>query len=163
MLIFIILISCELFAHIVLLSENLNKSTLDDTSSLSESVIFHKFLFETKILPSFSSILKLNNAATGSNIVLADVQRIKGAFKTYISASVMNSTSVNYFSDKQKPGRTTFPPLRAQYTPVRFRLLCKWRHREIQALFQGIQTVYPPFVFLARKAGLRRKKRYLQL
>ena len=52
-------------------------------------------------MPSFSSILKLNNAATGSNIVLADVQRIKGAFKTYISASVMNSTSVNYFSDKQ--------------------------------------------------------------
>ena len=52
-------------------------------------------------MPSFSSILKLNNAATGSNIVLADVQRIKGAFKTYISASVMNATSVNYFSDKQ--------------------------------------------------------------
>ena len=52
-------------------------------------------------MPSFSSILKLTNAATGSNIVLADVQRIKGAFKTYISASVMNSTSVNYFSDKQ--------------------------------------------------------------
>ena len=52
-------------------------------------------------MPSFSSILKLNNAATGSNIVLADVQRIKGAFKTYVSASVMNATSVNYFSDKQ--------------------------------------------------------------
>ena len=52
-------------------------------------------------MPSFSSILKLTNAATGSNIVLADVQRIKGAFKTYVSASTMNATSVNYFSDKQ--------------------------------------------------------------
>ena len=52
-------------------------------------------------MPSFSSRVQLTNAATGSNIVLADVQRIKGAFKTYISASVMNSTSVNYFSDKQ--------------------------------------------------------------
>ena len=47
-------------------------------------------------MPSFSSRVQLTNAATGSNIVLADVQRIKGAFKTYISASVMNSTSVNY-------------------------------------------------------------------
>ena len=52
-------------------------------------------------MPSFSSRVQLTNAATGSNIVLADVQRIKGAFKTYVSASVMNSTSVNYFSDKQ--------------------------------------------------------------
>ena len=52
-------------------------------------------------MPSFSSRVQLTNAATGSNIVLADVKRIKGAFKTYISASVMNSTSVNYFSDKQ--------------------------------------------------------------
>ena len=52
-------------------------------------------------MPSFSSRVQLTNAATGSNIVLADVQRIKGAFKTYISASVMNATSVNYFSDKQ--------------------------------------------------------------
>ena len=52
-------------------------------------------------MPSFSSRLQLTNAATGSNIVLADVERIKGAFKTYVSASVMNATSVNYFSDKQ--------------------------------------------------------------
>ena len=52
-------------------------------------------------MPSFSSRLQLTNAATGSNIVLADVQRIKGAFKTYVSASTMNATSVNYFSDKQ--------------------------------------------------------------
>ena len=52
-------------------------------------------------MPSFSSRVQLTNAPTGSNIVLADVQRIKGAFKTYVSASTMNSTSVNYFSDKQ--------------------------------------------------------------
>ena len=52
-------------------------------------------------MPSFTSRLQLTNAATGSNVVLADVQRIKGAFKTYVSASVMNATSVNYFSDKQ--------------------------------------------------------------
>ena len=52
-------------------------------------------------MPSFTSRLQLTNAATGSNIVLADVQRIKGAFKTYVSASTMNATSVNYFSDKQ--------------------------------------------------------------
>ena len=52
-------------------------------------------------MPSFSSRVQLTNAATGSNIVLADVQRIKGAFKTYVSASTMNATSVNYFSDKQ--------------------------------------------------------------
>ena len=52
-------------------------------------------------MPSFSSRVQLTNAATGSNIVLADVERIKGAFKTYVSASTMNATSVNYFSDKQ--------------------------------------------------------------
>jgi len=52
-------------------------------------------------MPSFSSRLQLTNAATGSNIVLADVDRIKGAFKTYVSASTMNATSVNYFSNKQ--------------------------------------------------------------
>ena len=52
-------------------------------------------------MPSFSSRVQLTTAATGSNIVLADVQRIKGAFKTYVSASTMNATSVNYFSDKQ--------------------------------------------------------------
>tara|TARA_Y100001954_G_scaffold115823_1_gene125344 strand:- start:201 stop:803 length:603 start_codon:yes stop_codon:yes gene_type:complete len=52
-------------------------------------------------MPSFTSRLKLTDAATGSNVVLADVERIKGAFKTYVSASTMNATSVNYFSDKQ--------------------------------------------------------------
>ena len=52
-------------------------------------------------MPSFSSILKLSDAATGSNVVLADIERIKGAFKSYASASTMNSTSVNYFSNGQ--------------------------------------------------------------
>jgi hypothetical protein len=41
------------------------------------------------------------STAQSNNIVLADVDRIKGAFKTYVSASTMNSTSVNYFSDGQ--------------------------------------------------------------
>ena len=36
-------------------------------------------------MPSFSSILKLSDAATGSNVVLADIDRIKGAFKSYAS------------------------------------------------------------------------------
>jgi len=52
-------------------------------------------------MPSFSSKVQLSTSAKTSNIVLADVDRIKGAFKTYVSASVMNATSVNYFSDKQ--------------------------------------------------------------
>ncbi len=51
-------------------------------------------------MPSFSSKVQLSNAATGSNIVLADVERIKGAFKVYTS-TVLNATSVNYFSDGQ--------------------------------------------------------------
>ena len=51
-------------------------------------------------MPSFSSRVQLTNAATGSNIVLADVDRIKGAFKVYTS-TVLNATSVNYFSDGQ--------------------------------------------------------------
>ena len=33
-------------------------------------------------MPSFSSRLQLTNAATGSNIVLADVQRIKDIINT---------------------------------------------------------------------------------
>ena len=51
-------------------------------------------------MPSFSSKVQLSNAATGSNIVLADVDGIKGAFKVYTS-TVLNATSVNYFSDGQ--------------------------------------------------------------
>ena len=49
---------------------------------------------------SVSSKLQLNSLAIAANDVLADVQRIKGAFKIYTSA-VMNSTSVNHFSDGQ--------------------------------------------------------------
>ena len=52
-------------------------------------------------MPSYSSIVKISIAAKNSNIVLADIDRIKGAFKTYVSASTMNSTSVNYFADGQ--------------------------------------------------------------
>ena len=52
-------------------------------------------------MPSYSSIVKLSTSAKNSNIVLADIDRIKGAFKTYVSASTMNSTSVNYFADGQ--------------------------------------------------------------
>lgn len=52
-------------------------------------------------MPSYSSKVQLTTSAKNSNIVLADITRIKGAFKTYVSASTMNSTSVNYFSDGQ--------------------------------------------------------------
>jgi len=52
-------------------------------------------------MPSFSSKVQLTTSAQNSNIVLADVDRIKGAFKTYALASTMNDTSVNYFSDGQ--------------------------------------------------------------
>ena len=52
-------------------------------------------------MPSFSSKVQLSSTAQSNNIVLADVDRIKGAFKTYVSASTMNATSVNYFSDGQ--------------------------------------------------------------
>jgi len=49
---------------------------------------------------SVSSKLQLNSAAIAANDVFADIQRIKGAFKIYTS-TVMNSTSVNHFSDGQ--------------------------------------------------------------
>ena len=52
-------------------------------------------------MPSFSSKLQLSSTAQNSNIVFADVDRIKGAFKTYASASTMNAVSPNYFSDGQ--------------------------------------------------------------
>ena len=51
-------------------------------------------------MPSFSSKVQLSSTAQSNNIVLADVDRIKGVFKVYTS-TVMNSTSVNYFSDGQ--------------------------------------------------------------
>lgn len=52
-------------------------------------------------MPYFSTRVQLSDTATGSNVVLADIDRIKGAFKSYASASTMNSTSVNYFSNGQ--------------------------------------------------------------
>lgn len=51
-------------------------------------------------MPSFSSKLQLSSTAQSNNIVLADIDRIKGAFKVYTSTT-LNSTSVNYFSDGQ--------------------------------------------------------------
>ena len=51
-------------------------------------------------MPSFSSKLALSSTAQSNNIVLADVDRIKGAFKVYTSTA-LNSTSVNYFADGQ--------------------------------------------------------------
>lgn len=52
-------------------------------------------------MPSFSSKVQLSTSAKNSNIVLADVDRIKGAFKIYTTAESMNSQSINYFSDGQ--------------------------------------------------------------
>ena len=49
---------------------------------------------------SVSSKLQLNSTAIAANDVLADIERIKGAFKTYTSTT-LNSTSVNYFTDGQ--------------------------------------------------------------
>jgi hypothetical protein len=51
-------------------------------------------------MPSYSSKVQLSTSAKNSNIVLADIDRIKGAFKVYTSSD-LNSTSVNYFSDGQ--------------------------------------------------------------
>jgi hypothetical protein len=51
-------------------------------------------------MPSFGSKVQLSAGAQSSNIVLADIERIKGAFKIYTSTE-LNSTSVNYFSDGQ--------------------------------------------------------------
>tara|TARA_A200000159_G_scaffold162041_1_gene185098 strand:+ start:8660 stop:9250 length:591 start_codon:yes stop_codon:yes gene_type:complete len=51
-------------------------------------------------MPNFSSKLQLSNTAKSGNIVFADIDNIKGAFKVYTSTA-LNSTSVNYFSDGQ--------------------------------------------------------------
>ena len=51
-------------------------------------------------MPSISSKLQLTSAAISANTALADIQRIKGAFKVYTS-TVLNSTSVNYFTNGQ--------------------------------------------------------------
>mgnify|MGYP001201437395 CR=1 FL=1 len=52
-------------------------------------------------MPSFSSQLQLSSTAKTSNIVLAEIDRVKGAFKVYATANAMNTTSINYFTDKQ--------------------------------------------------------------
>jgi len=49
---------------------------------------------------SVSGKLQLDSNAISANDVLADIQRIKGAFKVYTSTT-LNSTSVNYFSNGQ--------------------------------------------------------------
>ena len=51
-------------------------------------------------MPSYSSKLELSPSGVSGNIVLMDVDPIKGAFKVYTSTA-LNSTSVNYFSDGQ--------------------------------------------------------------
>lgn len=51
-------------------------------------------------MPSYSSKLQLSSTALSSNIVLADIDKIKGAFKVYTSTA-LNSESVNYFADGQ--------------------------------------------------------------
>lgn len=51
-------------------------------------------------MPSYSSKLQLSSTAQSNNIVLADIDKIKGAFKVYTSTA-LNSESVNYFADGQ--------------------------------------------------------------
>ena len=51
-------------------------------------------------MPSYGSKLELSPAGVSGNVVLMDIDPIKGAFKVYTSTE-LNSTSVNYFSDGQ--------------------------------------------------------------
>jgi|TARA_B110000908_G_scaffold15051_1_gene17210 hypothetical protein len=51
-------------------------------------------------MPSYSSKLQLSSTARSGNIILADIDKIKGAFKVYTSTA-LNSESVNYFADGQ--------------------------------------------------------------
>jgi len=51
-------------------------------------------------MPSFDSKVRLSADALGNNIVLADIDNIKGAFKIYTSADA-EATSPNYFTDGQ--------------------------------------------------------------
>ena len=51
-------------------------------------------------MPSYSSKLELSPSGVSGNIVLMDIDPIKGAFKVYTSTA-LNSTSVNYFADGQ--------------------------------------------------------------
>jgi hypothetical protein len=52
-------------------------------------------------MPSYSSKLELSPAGVSGSIILMEVDPIRGAFKSYPSASTMNSTSPNYFSTGQ--------------------------------------------------------------
>lgn len=52
-------------------------------------------------MPYYSTRVQLSDTATGSNVVLADIERIKGAFKVYETTNSMVATAVNYFSDGQ--------------------------------------------------------------
>lgn len=51
-------------------------------------------------MPSYSSKLQLSSAGVSGNIVLMDIDPIKGAFAVYTSTE-LNAKSVNYFSDGQ--------------------------------------------------------------
>ena len=50
-------------------------------------------------MPSFDSKVRLSADAKGNNIVLADIDRIKGAFKVFSTAVSMSSLPINYYSD----------------------------------------------------------------
>ena len=51
-------------------------------------------------MPSFDSKVRISADGLSNNIVLADIDNIKGAFKIYTSADA-EATSPNYFSDGQ--------------------------------------------------------------
>lgn len=51
-------------------------------------------------MPSYNSQLELSPAGVSGNIVLMDIDPIKGAFAVYTSTE-LNAKSVNYFSDGQ--------------------------------------------------------------
>lgn len=51
-------------------------------------------------MPSYNSKLQLSSAAVAGNLVLMDIDPIKGAFAVYTSTE-LNAKSVNYFSDGQ--------------------------------------------------------------
>ena len=102
-------------------------------------------------MPSFSSKVELSTAAQDSNIVLADVDRIKGAFKVYTSTA-LNSTSVNYFSDGQivyvsdsgslfKATVTAADPPNTFVDSVTFAPLSFQSGSFVSASFDGIKTL----------------------
>ena len=52
-------------------------------------------------MPLFSSKLELTSAASGSGVALADVQFIRGAFRTVADTGELNNIPVSQISDKQ--------------------------------------------------------------